>query len=260
MNLSGNTVLITGGASGIGLALVERFLARGNKVIICGRRQEKLREAQRRFPELEIRRCDVSVEVERQLLFDWVKKSFPDLNILVNNAGVQHRMDLLLAQEKWGYYQEEILTNFAAPVHLSMLFIPHLAAKPNAAIINITSGLAFTPMAIAPIYSATKAALHSFTMSLRHVLADKNVSVIEVAPPAVNTDLGGAGLHTFGVPLEEFADAVFKGFERGDLEIGYGPSEKLMRMSRDEIDEACQRMNSRMSLQQEKTSRKVGKM
>ena len=112
--------------------------------------------------------------------------------------------------------------------------------------INISSGLAFTPGAFAPVYSATKAAMHSFSMSLRHQVAKRNISVVEVAPPAVNTDLGGAGLHTFGVPLDEFADAVFQGLAAGDTEIGYGTSKKALRMSRDEIDETFQQMNSRI--------------
>jgi uncharacterized oxidoreductase len=121
-----------------------------------------------------------------------------------------------------------------------------LAGKDNATLINVTSGLAFTPMAAAPIYSATKAALHSFTMSTRFQAKNQNVNIIEVAPPAVNTDLGGPGLHTFGAPLDEFADAVFQGFARGDLEIGFGMSERALRLNRDEIDEQFEAMNTRI--------------
>lgn len=101
-------------------------------------------------------------------------------------------------------------------------------------------------MAIAPIYSATKAALHSFSVSLRYQLSSTSVKVIEVAPPAVNTDLGGVGLHTFGVPVDEFADGIFKRLEEGRTEIGYGTSEKAMRMSRDEIDEAVKNIYNRV--------------
>jgi len=118
--------------------------------------------------------------------------------------------------------------------------------KKEAAIINVTSGLAFTPMAIAPIYSATKAALHSFTVSLRHQLSDTSVEVIETAPPAVNTDLGGVGLHTFGEPLDAFADEIFEGLEEGKKEIGYGSSVNRLRMSRDEIDEHVENMYKAM--------------
>lgn len=237
MNMTDNTILVTGGASGIGLALAERFLYKGNEVIICGRREEKLQEAKERFPNLHIRVCDVSDKCERQSLAKWVTSEFPNLNVLVNNAGIQQRVNLLDAPADWDYYQQEIAANQEAPIHLSMLLVPQLILKKNATIINITSGLAFTPPAWVPIYGATKAAMHSFTVSLRLQLKKSNINVVEVLPPAVNTDLGGVGMHTFGEPLDEFADAVFKGFEQGKLEIGYQSSESVIRASRDEIDE-----------------------
>jgi uncharacterized oxidoreductase len=246
VNLTGNTILITGGASGIGGAFAERFLKAGNQVIICGRRAEKLDEARQKHPELHSRVCDVAKEADRLALFEWVSSEFPRLNMLVNNAGIQQRFNLFEANPRnWGHYQQEIAINVEAPIHLSMLFLPFLAGKEHAAIINVGSGLAFTPMAMAPIYCATKAALHSFTMSLRHQAAARNVAVVEVVPPAVNTDLGGAGLHTFGAPLSDFADAIFEGFRRGDPEIGYGRAAEAMRMSREEMDEAFRRMNER---------------
>ncbi|MFD0696665.1 SDR family oxidoreductase [Paenibacillus sp. GCM10027628] len=246
MKITENTILITGGSSGIGFAFAERFLKSGNKVIVCGRNEEKLLEVQLKYPELLIRVCDVADESERIALFEWTTREFPELNVLVNNAGIQQRTNLLKSKEDWSYHRQEIAANLEAPLHLAMLFLPHLAEKSNAAIINVSSGLAFTPMAAAPIYSATKAALHSFTVSLRHQLSNTGIEVIEVAPPAVNTDLGGKGLHTFGVPLNEFADGVFQGLENGLQEIGYGSSEKGLRMSRDEIDSAVQAINSRV--------------
>ncbi|HLO03753.1 MAG TPA: SDR family oxidoreductase [Symbiobacteriaceae bacterium] len=246
MKISGNTVLVTGGASGIGLALAERFVQAGNQVIICGRRPEKLAEAKQKLPTLQTRVCDVASEQDRLALLAWAKQEFPALNMLVNNAGIQNRTNLLEAKpENWAQYQQEIAINLEAPIHLSMLFLPHLAGQAGATIINVTSGLAFTPLAFAPIYCATKAALHSFTLSLRHQVADQQIEVIEVVPPAVQTDLGGAGLHTFGEPLDAFADAVFEGFARGDREIGYGRAATAMRLSREQIDEAFVRMNSR---------------
>lgn len=246
MKLSGNTVLITGGALGIGFALAERFISAGSEVIVCGRREDKLKEAQQKLPSLNVRRCDVSSDTQRQSLFESIRSEFPDLNVLVNNAGIQQRFNLVKTNADWSYYHKEIQVNLEAPIHLAMLFVPHLTVKANATIINISSGLAFIPGAFAPIYSATKAGLHSFSMSLRHQVAKNNIKVIEVAPPAVNTDLGGADLHTFGVPLNEFADAVFQGFANGDPEIGYGTSQKVIRMSRDEIDETFHLMNSRI--------------
>src|SRR6478735_1186590 len=225
MNLAGNTVLITGGASGIGLAFAERFLKAGSKVIICGRREEKLMEAQVRFPGLQTRVCDVASETDRIALFDWASQEFPDLNVLVNNAGIQLRTDLANTQLSWKEQQNEIAINFEAPVHLATLFIPFLKKQKDAVIINVSSGLAFTPGAFAPVYSATKAALHSFTQSLRYQLTTTPIEVIEVAPPAVQTDLSAPGLHTFGVPLEEFGDAVFEKLKSGEPEFGYGTSE-----------------------------------
>ncbi|WP_426450105.1 SDR family oxidoreductase [Paenibacillus sp. S-38] len=247
MNLSGNTVLITGGASGIGLAFAERFIRAGSTVIAAGRREAKLREAKERLPELHTRVCDVTDEADRKALYDWTVSAFPQMNVLVNNAGIQQRVNLLDAPEAWSYYRQEITANLEAPVHLSMLFAPHLDKVNRPAVINVTSGLAFTPMAGAPVYSATKAALHSFTMSLRYQLAPSGIEVIEVAPPAVNTDLGGPGLHTFGEPVDAFADGIFQGLAEGRAEIGYGSSERSLRMSRDEIDAAFRMMNDRMS-------------
>ena len=242
MKLASNTVLITGGASGIGFALAERFLQAGSTVIICGRREEKLREARAKHPQLNTRVCDVSKVKDRVALHHWAVSESPRLNILVNNAGIQRRVQI--AEEKeWTRTQEEIVINLAAPVHLSALFIPHLMKQERPAIVNVTSGLGFAPMASVPVYSATKAALHSFTLSLRHQLSSTPIQVIEIIPPAVNTDLGGPGLHTFGLPVEEFINAVMIGLQEGSPEIAYGYSQRASRASRAELDEIFQRMN-----------------
>ena len=127
-------------------------------------------------------------------------------------------------------------------MHFSLLFARFFENKEYAVILNVTSGLAYTPMAIAPIYSATKAALHSFSTSLRQQLRETSIEIIEVAPPAVNTDLGGVGLHTFGAPVDEFADSIFKDLQEGKKEIGYGRSASAMKMSRDEIDQAVEEL------------------
>lgn len=242
MDLSSNTVLITGGASGIGLALAERFQGAGSRIIICGRREEKLLEVKERYPEIITRVCDVAEEQERVSLYEWAVSEFPELNVLVNNAGVQRRLRLT-EPEEWKQTRQEIAINFDAPLHLSMLFIPHLLEQPRAAIINVTSGLAFSPLARVPVYCATKAALRSFTLSLRHQLSGTSIKVIEVIPPAVNTDLGGVGLHTFGVPLDEFADSTMKRLAKGELEIPYGFSEEASRASREGLDAIFARMN-----------------
>ncbi|HEX8369466.1 MAG TPA: SDR family NAD(P)-dependent oxidoreductase [Pyrinomonadaceae bacterium] len=242
MELSGNTILITGGASGIGYAFAERFLAAGSEVVICGRREDKLQEAKAKHPEFHTRVCDVSDAAERAALFDWATGEFPRLNVLVNNAGIQRRVNLS-ESEDWRRTRSEIAINFDAPVHLARLFIPHLLKRERPAIINVTSGLSFVPLANVPVYCATKAALHSFTLSLRQQLSETPISVIEVAPPAVDTDLGGVGLHTFGVPLDEFAGAVFQRLPQGETEIAYGTAQKASRASREELDEMFKFMN-----------------
>jgi uncharacterized oxidoreductase len=235
MDLAGNTVLVTGGASGIGLAMAERFLQAGSKVIVCGRREGVLRAVQAKYPEVSIRVCDVSKEAERVALLEWATSEFPALNVLVNNAGVQNRFQLAQSPA-WEEVREELLINLDAPIHLTLLFMAHLLKQTQPAIINVTSGLAFTPLAYAPIYCSTKAALHSFTLSLRYQLANTPIQVIEVIPPAVNTDLGGSGLHNMGVPLDDFTDSIMQRLAKGDLEIPYGLSEKTSQASRAELD------------------------
>src|SRR5437868_10051173 len=140
-------------------------------------------------------------------------------------------------QEDWSITHNEIAINLEAPIHLSRLLYPHLTAKKDAAILNITSGLSFMPLANVPIYCATKAAFHSFTLSLRRQLANSGIEVIEVIPPAVDTDLNAPGLHTFGVNVDEFADDIFLGLERGQQEIAYGTAMQASRASREQLDD-----------------------
>lgn len=188
MNLKKNTVLITGGATGIGFALAKSFVDAGNHVIMCGRRKSKLAEAKDLLSDIYVRPCDLSTQKGRVELYNWVLTNFKKLNILVNNAGIQREIDFKKGAEVLAG-ESEIEINLTAPIHLSALFIPHLMARREAAIINISSGLGFIPMALAPIYSATKAAMHSFSVSLRHQLRDTNVKVFEIIPPTTNTEL-----------------------------------------------------------------------
>lgn len=244
MNIAGNTVLITGGATGIGLALAARFLQAGSEVIICGRREDKLQEARQKYPALHTRVCDVADEGERMALFEWATEEFPNLNVLVNNAGIQRRGSFVEDQEPWAARRKEIAINVEAPIHLSALFIPQLRQQATAAILNVSSGLAFTPGTFAMVYSATKAALHAFTMALRHELTNTSIQVLEIVPPAVDTDLGGVGIHTMGVPVDEFADSIMQRIAAGELEVGYGRSEKARLANRDEINEMVRFMST----------------
>ena len=244
MQLSENTILVTGGASGIGLALATRFLERGNEVIICGRHEDKLNEAASRYDRLKTRVCDVALDAERKSLVEWSIKEFPNLNVLVNNAGIQRAVDLK-GNEIWESTHSEIAINLEAPIELSRLLYPHLSQQKSAAILNVTSGLSFVPLANVPVYCATKAALHSFTLSLRHQLAGGPVEIIEIIPPAVDTDLQAPGLHKFGVNVDEFADAVFIGLTEGKNEIAYGTAQTANLANKDEQNAIFKRLNDR---------------
>lgn len=246
MNLSNNTILLTGGGSGIGLALAQRFRAAGSEVIICGRRADTLREAQEKVPGLHTYACDLAQATERAELVRKVLADFPKLNVLINNAGIQNRFqvaDLPPSLEAWEQQRQEIAINVEAPIHLAALLLPHLQQQANPVILNVSSGLAFAPMAIAPIYSATKAAVHSFTLSLRRQVAALGVRVLEIVPPAVNTDLGGPGLHNWAVPVDEFADSIMARLAAGEEEVGFGTSEAIRQASRAELDARFQQIN-----------------
>ena len=190
MNIKGNTILITGGATGIGFALADAFVKAGNKVIICGRREKRLNEAKEKIPALYIRQYDVTNDADRKALFKWVRDNFKDLNVFINNAGIQKMVDFTSGAEGLLTKGDEIATNLVAPVQLTALFAPLLMKKKSAAIINVSSGLGFIPIAAMPVYCATKAAMHSFSVSLRHQMKKTPVKVFEIIPPAVETELG----------------------------------------------------------------------
>lgn len=239
MELTNKKIMVTGGASGIGLGLTERFLQDGNRLIICGRRENALEAVRNQHPSVITRVCDLSIEAERIDLFNWIKENHPDLNVLVNNAGIQQWMQI----DDTDFYTravEEINTNVLAPLHLTNLF---LQLNKLEVIINITSGLAFSPLTKTPVYSATKAFFRSFTLSLRHLLKPRNITVIEMIPPALNTDLGGKGLHDGQPPVADFVEAVFRQMQEGKNELTFGFSEMASKASRDELNTAFQRMN-----------------
>ena len=239
MNLSNNKILITGGASGIGLGLTERFIQENNQVIICGRREDALKEVSAKFPEVITKVCDLSVETERVELYEWISENHSDLNVLINNAGIQNWMDI----SDNTFYEKaknEISINVLAPLHLTKLFAQ---LKSLDTIINVTSGLAFTPLTKVPVYCATKAFFHSFTISLRHLLKSNSIEVLEIIPPALNTDLGGKGLHTEHPPVNEFINAVFQQLKEGNNEISFGYSEIMRKAGPDEIKGMFKRMN-----------------
>ena len=240
MNIANNKILITGGASGIGLGLSIRFIAENNTVIIVGRRKSLLDDVSGKYPGIITRRSDLSNVQERENLFNWISREHADLNVLVNNAGIQQRMSIA-DSDFYARAKDEIAINIEAPLHLTALFSN---LKSLNTIINISSGLAFVPMAGMPVYCASKSFFHSFTLSLRHQFKTRNIEIIELIPPALNTDLGGKGLHTNAPLVSEFIEAVFTQLEAGKTEISYGFSEAMTKAAPDDLQKTFNRMNS----------------
>jgi len=239
MKITNKKILVTGGASGIGFALAERFIKDGNTVIVCGRREEVLNEAKTKLPSLITKACDLSIDEERTALYNWISHEHNDLSILVNNAGIQNWMSLK-DDDFMQKAKNEIVTNIEAPMHLSYLFqnLPSLTT-----IMNVTSGLSFVPYSKTPVYAATKAFFHSFTMTLRYLLKEKNIEVIEIIPPALNTDLGGKGIHDFAPPVSGFIESIFEQLNEGKNELTYGFTEQTSKAGSEILTAAFNNLN-----------------
>jgi uncharacterized oxidoreductase len=206
MILTGNTILITGGGSGIGRGLAEAFHALGNKVIIAGRRQNVLDKTTEANPGLASDVLDLEDPAAVREFAARVTSQHPALNVLINNAGILKLENLKSQKEDSGDAEAMVTTNLLGPIRLTAALLPHLQKQPRAAILNVSSGLGFVPLPLAPTYSATKAALHSYTQSLRVQLRDTPVQVIEIIPPYVQTELGGSQQTNDprAMPLKEF--------------------------------------------------------
>ena len=236
MKLENRTILITGGTSGIGIEMARQLLLRGNTVIVTGRSQQNLDAAQTALPCLHIIRSDVSDPDAIIALHENVLRQFPALDTLINNAGIMR--NLKLNQDRTlADVTREIDINLSGPVRMVQQFLPHLQSRKEAMIVNVSSGLAFIPLSISPVYCATKAALHSFTQSLRAQLAGSGVSVVELAPPGVETPLfrGEFAEEMRGQKAMDVTVLVRRaiaGIEAGKLEIRPGLSNVLKLMSR----------------------------
>lgn len=207
MKTSGNTILITGGSGGIGRALAQRLHDLGNEVIVAGRRREALEETIAGRDGMHAMTVDVENAEDLRRFASEVVTQHPKLNVLVNNAGIMRYEDAT-AKRDLNDAEETVVTNLLGPIRLIDALIDHLVSQPDAAIVNVTSGLAFVPLPKAPTYSATKAALHSYTQALRMQLKG-SVELIELAPPGVQTDLTpGQATRPGYQPLDEFADEV----------------------------------------------------
>lgn len=231
MNPRGNTVLVTGGASGIGQAIAKTFSDLGNRVLICGRSPEKLAVAKRANPSFDVFLCDITRLDQVQKMFEGIAERHPGLNVLVNNAGSLAPSDFLSDDGALPKAQQEIETNFLGALSVTKSAMPFLLRNGNAAIITISSIVAVVPMPRAAVYSATKAALHSFLISLRSQLQGTQVRVFEVMPSTVATELGrnigGPMLSPGGV-----AQAIVAGVQREMYEIRMGPAKALYAVHR----------------------------
>ncbi len=221
MNLSDNTVLVTGASSGIGYALALRLAQLNNTVIAVGRHQARLNELQSRSARIHSFCADLADKQQLEQLALWVEENHPGLNVLINNAGIQYNYTFAESRAYLYQIEHEINVNLTAPLQLTALLLPTLVGKQAAAIVNISSGLALAPKQSAPVYCGTKAGLHIFTKALRYQLETTAVRVIEVIPPLVDTPMT-AGRGKNKVSPERLVDEFLSGFARNQPEINIG--------------------------------------
>ena len=236
MKLKGRTVLITGGTSGIGFELARQLIARGNTVIITGRDPAKLQQARAELPSVHALLSDASRPEDIQALERRMTTEFPRCDTLILNAGIMRNLRLNQSRSLTDVTRE-LEVNLSGPVQMAQAFLPHLRSRPNALIVNVTSGLAFVPFPLSPIYSAAKAGLHAFTRCLRAQLKGSDVRVVELAPPGVETKLFRGEFEAEmkgekGMPVEVLAAKAIAGIEAGKTEIRPGISNVLYLLSR----------------------------
>jgi uncharacterized oxidoreductase len=237
MNLSENTILITGGSSGIGYEMAKEFLKKNNTVIITGRNEQKLQKVKNELKGIITINSDVSDPDNIKKLYEQIAKDFPQLNVLINNAGVMVMINLQNHQLSAVELTKEIDINVKGTIWMNDAFLPLLKRNKNSAIVTVSSGLAFVPLPISPIYCSTKAALHSYTLSLREQLRNTSVKVFELAPPATETELVQSfkESNTKGTSImsvEKMVETFLKGFSNNNLEICPGQSSQLKFMGR----------------------------
>ena len=243
-SFEGQVVLVTGAAQGLGKATSFAFGRCGAKVAMVDLNEPLLNETVEELRKQGVECAGIVANIATsgapEAIVQKTIKVFGGLNILVNNAGIQRKVGMP-TNEPWEETEREISINLAAPVHLSSLLVPHLRRQAGSFIVNVSSGLAFVPMSPMPIYCATKAALHSFTLSLRSQLKSQSIGVIEIIPPAVKTNLGGS--HDFGEDLADFTEGVIEQLKAGAPEITFGMSAKWSQLSRAEADSIFQQFN-----------------
>jgi len=234
MNLKNRTILITGGSAGIGLAFALKFVELGNRVIVTGRRQAVLNAVKAKHPQLHTIQSDVADPAQIAALATRVKAGFPELDVLMNNAGIMLYKNLKAPATDLAGLTAEMNINLGGVIGMTSAFIDILTSN-QGTVINVSSALAFVPLPAAPIYSATKAAIHSYTQSLRFQLEESGVEVIELMPPAVKTDLTAELAEGDGISLittDELVKQSFASLKAGALEIRPGQAKTLARMRR----------------------------
>jgi len=246
MELSNKRVLITGGGSGIGLAIVEQLLENGADVTACGRDKAKLEEAQSSHPKLQIEVCDVTDDSQIAQLAKKIA-SEGGVDILINNAGVLENIDYTTGTQSMNLQEREINIDFVGPIRMTHHFMPMLKSKSESAIVNVSSGLAFVALASAPVYSATKAALHSWTQSLRYQLSGSPVKVFELMPPLVDTEMVSQFEGQKMMPPNRLAKVFVKGFKSNKYEMTPGQASLVKMMSRFAPKFAFKILNKQMS-------------
>lgn len=242
MNTQNNTILITGGGSGIGLETARKFAALGNKVIIAGRNIEKLNAAADSLDNVSVIQCDVTVESDLDALVQQVESHYPGLNILINNSGSAHQYSLNENSNAYDGARKEIEINYLAPVRLTEKLLPFLKKNAASAVINITSVVAIVPWAVMPTYSASKAALQSYTRLLRLSLSKSNVKVFEVLPPLVDTEFS-KNIPVDKMPPSAVADAIISGVAEDNFEIRIGFSDHFYNINKESPEKAFNALN-----------------
>ncbi|UOQ67987.1 SDR family oxidoreductase [Hymenobacter volaticus] len=245
MDISNKTVLVTGGGSGIGLAIAKLLIEKGNRVIITGRSEARLQQAAAQLPGAAAIACDVTDEAAVTKLVQQVQAAFGELSVLINNAGQASAYQLAAGADAFAKAETEISTNYLAVVRLTEQLLPVLSQQPEAAIVNVSSIVAFAPSVAVPTYSASKAALHSYTQALRHTLAKTtDIRVFELMPPLVNTDfsqdIGGEN----GIPPLEVAEALIAGLAEEEYEIHVGQTAQFYQFHHSSPAEAFAMMNA----------------
>jgi uncharacterized oxidoreductase len=210
MKLSDNTILITGGGSGIGRGLAEAFHALGNQVVIAGRRKQALDETTAANPGMKSLTLDIQNSAAIRSFASQAASEFPSLNVLINNAGIMRPEKLIAQQPDLADAEAIVTTNLLGPIRLTAALLPLLQKQPSSTIVNVSSGLAFLPLALTPTYCATKAAMHSYSLSLRYQLRSTTTEVLELIPPYVATHLMGGASDPRAMPLGKFIAEVME--------------------------------------------------